>query len=279
MNNRLKHRYYKIHSCIQYWMQKLVTPICLLLICIILYAIFDISPFSLNGNKCWYSIDIVFLFGFICIIIEVLKNIFSSKEIKLPPIVLLSCCSIVVLLINFCSDFVKWQLNSKISMLEVFIGLLSVSFVICGGYIAIRQLKESAQSNKLSSFKFMIELLQSGKARKNRKIIFGLYNEETKKTTPYEQWDSKQKNAAQDTIANFDLIGLMIRNQLLDPAFLEGWEYSIYKILYILGEFIKIQEASYSYSRSRDGDLDSDYLLGIAMLRSLRNQNKIYNFE
>lgn len=78
----------------------------------------------------------------------------------------------------------QWDLDDRLSFIEVSIGITSAIMVICGGYLALKQMNEAvqtnkltAQTNKLSAYSKMIEILQKEKGRNDRKIIFNLFDE------------------------------------------------------------------------------------------------------
>ena len=180
----------------------------------------------------------------------------------------------------------EWKLSEQLSFMEAVIGITSAIVVIWGGYLALKQMKESVntnkiatQSNKLSSFSKMIEILQAEKVRNDRKIVFGLFDDNKNIIRPLRTWSSEEKSAAQDTLVIIDQIGLMVKYGLLDYDFLEGWTYTIYKCLYILKEYKDSTEFRYSYKLRGSDEIKSNYYLGINELIRLRNKDIVYDYE
>lgn len=262
--------------------KKLITLIIFTLLSLLLLCyVMDRTPFLLSNElsrvKC-FIVDVSILFTVIVLLFYVLFYRVKKDSLVFPILSLIVSIAIVFFC-YFWQSGDDWNLSNNLSFIEVLIGFLSIIIVIVGGYIAIKQLKSSIHANMFSSFQFMIRTLQAPKARENRKIIFRLYDESTKIIKPLNDWTEEEHEAAQSTLASMDLIGLLVKNRLLDYSFLEGWSYSIYKILYILEEAKSNKGNKFSYITKENKIPQSDYFLGVDELIRLKNSDKIYDFE
>lgn len=182
----------------------------------------------------------------------------------------------------------EWNIVNRLSFMEVIIALVSSVLVIWGGYLALKQIKESvytnkiaAQTNKLSSFKMMIDLLQDEKAREMRRLVFGLFDDKTKTLKDYGKWSEQEREAVHYTLTCLDQIGLMVKYDLLDYDFLEGWFYSIYKCIFISAPYKEDKEKEYGCRIICDDNVveSSNYYLGIKELMDRKKENIVYDFE
>lgn len=267
-------------------LKKSIVPLIIIIIGII-YWIRHLYPFkteTVEGG----ILDILFVF---CILIGVsflIAYLYDKKTLPILKLSLFIISVIAVMMVYFYKLESQWDLDDRLSFIEVSIGITSAIMVICGGYLALKQMNEAvqtnkltAQTNKLSAYSKMIEILQKEEGRNNRKIIFNLFDEKTNYIRPWKQWSDEEMKAAHDILADIDQIGLMVKYGLLDYEFLEGWTYSIYKCLYILEEYKKIEEFQYYYrmpTTDKEKKL-SNYFLGVNELKKLRNKDIVFDYE
>ncbi len=220
------------------------------------------------------------------LILKALKKYNGKLSYVVTPFSFLLINVIGVGFYFFCLENSPLAIDNKISLIETVIAFISVIIVFWGGYIAIQQLtvsaqanQESSQNNKLSSFQFMIAILQEDKARQSRKKVFSIYNETTREILPMIQWTEEQKDAVHYALTKIDEVGLLVKYNLLDYKFLEGWYYTIYKILFIGKELKEKEEELYSHRVSDRISRESNYYLGIAELLKKKDTNIDYDFE
>lgn len=216
---------------------------------------------------------------------------YSHPAIRPVPttIILFASCSVFVLLFHFWHCNRPWEpIDAQISFIEIVLTVVSLLIVIWGGYTAVKQLqisaaasKETAQSNKLAAFQCMIGILQKEAARERRARIFALFDDENRRLREpdVEKWSAETRKDVHDTLAEFDQIGLMVKYGLLDYEFLEGWDYTIYKILHIARGLQEQEEKKYVHriKTSSGTELQSHYYLGVAELRSRKTHE--FDFE
>lgn len=258
----------------------------LLMVIIALYIIMHICPFN-SASVIGFFLDVLLVFSVLIsgnIIISYLHG--RKKKIPVLSVSLFIISVITVVLVYFYKFKGGWKLSEQLTYMEVIIGIVSAIVVIWGGYLALKQIKEAVntnkiamQTNKLSSFSNMIEILQGEKGRNDRKIVYGLYDNERNRVKQMSMWSSDEKQAAQDTLANLDQIGLMVKYGLLDYEFLEGWAYSIYKCLYVLKDYTKSKADHYCYRIRGTEQTQSNYCLGVEELIKRKDINIIYDFE
>lgn len=217
---------------------------------------------------------------------------YSHPTIRPVPttIILFATCFIFVLLFHFWHCNRPWEpVDTQISFIEIVLTAVSLLIVIWGGYTAVKQLqisaaasRETAQSNKLAAFQCMIGILQKETARERRARIFRLFDDQTLslKEPDVEKWSAETRKDVHDTLADLDQIGLMVKYGLLDYEFLEGWDYTIYKILHIAKGLREKEEKRYVHRiTAPDGTTEhqSYYYLGIAELLRLKRHK--FDFE
>ena len=250
------------------------------------YVELDCHPFEFKSAT-GFCLDIISVFillsGSIMLIYHWHK---AKKDVTVLLLFLFIISIIAVAMVYFYKCDRVWKLSEQLTYMEVIIGVVSAIVVILGGYVALKQMKESvstnkiaAQSNKLSSFTNMMDILQEEKARKDRGVVFTLFDEKKNYIRPWKSWSDEEKTAARDTLVKIDQIGLMVKYGLLDYEFLEGWTYSIYKCTYILKDFKDSEEFRYSYKIEGDNELRSNYYLGINELIRRRDPKVIYDYE
>lgn len=252
----------------------------------IIYIRSHLYPFG-SMSAFGFILDIILVFIILANANELISYLHGKKkETPILSMFLFIISVISVLLVYFYKYEQEWKLSEQLSFMEVVIGITSAIVVIWGGYLALKQMKESVntnkiatQSNKLTSFSKMIEILQAEKVRNDRKIVFGLFDDNKNIIRPLRTWSSEEKSAAQDTLVIIDQIGLMVKYGLLDYEFLEGWTYTIYKCLYILKEYKDSTEFRYSYKLRGSDEMKSNYYLGINELIRLRNKDIVYDYE
>ena len=220
----------------------------------IFYVILHLCPFG-SDSVVGLGLDILFIFVILVggnILISYLHR--KKKEIPILSMFLFIISVITVVMVYFYKYEKVWKLSDQLTFMEVIIGITSAVVVIWGGYLALKQMREAVntnkiatQSNKLSSFSNMIDILQEEKVRNDRKIVFSLFDDGRNYIRPWTAWSKEEKKAAQDTLVKIDQIGLMVKYGLLDYEFLEGWTYSIYKCIYILKDYKDSEEFRYYY--------------------------------
>lgn len=224
--------------------------------------------------------DVFIVFSITLILYKCLTWLSGKCSASIQFIGLFALSFIPVLLYLFWSDpRHQWELNTQISFMEAIIALISLLIVFWGGYIAVRQLKISAEANrtaaqtaKLSSFRHMVDILQKENARERRKRIYQLYDEEKHRLKiPREQWTDENCKDIHDALTDLDLIGLMVKYELLDEKFLEGWDYSIYNVLNIARPLKEEEETRYS------SPMGSNYYLGVNEL--IKRKNIIFDCD
>lgn len=269
------------------YIKRFVEPLVFVLIVItVFYVILHLYPFD-SGSIVGFCLDILFIFIILAgsnTLIYYLHR--KKKEIHILLIFLLIISVITVVMVYFYKYEKVWKLNEQLTFIEVIIGITSAIVVIWGGYLALKQMREAVntnkiatQSNKLSSFSNMIDILQEEKVRNDRKIVFSLFDDERNYIQPWESWSEEKKKAAQDTLVKIDQIGLMVKYGLLDYEFIEGWTYSIYKCIYILKDYKDSEEFRYYYKIKGTDKKRSNYYLGINELINRRNTNIVYDYE
>ena len=243
-----------------------------------LFCIGELAPINLAINLV-VAFSIVFLFHY------------SHPTIRLVPATILSFggCLAFVLLFHFWHCNRPLQLyTDQISFIEIVLTVVSLLLIIWGGYTAVKQLqisatasRETAQSNKLASFQCMLGILQKESARERRGRIFRMFDDQTRRLREpdAEKWSAENRKDVHDTLAEFDQIGLMVKYGLLDYEFLEGWDYTIYKILHIARALQEKEEQKYVHRISTDSgtEFKSSYYLGVAELRRLKKHE--FDFE
>lgn len=271
------------------YIKRFVEPlvfIFLLIVITVFYVILHLYPFD-SGSIVGFGLDILFIFVILAgsnTLIYYLHK--KKKEIHILSIFLLIISVITVVMVYFYKYEKVWKLNEQLTFIEVIIGITSAIVVIWGGYLALKQMREAVntnkiatQSNKLSSFSNMIDILQEEKVRNDRKIVFSLFDDERNYIRPWKSWSEEEKKAAQDTLVKIDQIGLMVKYGLLDYEFIEGWTYSIYKCIYILKDYKDSEEFRYYYKIKGTDKKRSNYYLGINELINRRNTNIVYDYE
>lgn len=246
----------------------------------IFYVILHLCPFG-SDSVVGLGLDILFIFVILVggnILISYLHR--KKKEIPILSMFLFIISVITVVMVYFYKYEKVWKLSDQLTFMEVIIGITSAVVVIWGGYLALKQMREAVntnkiatQSNKLSSFSNMIDILQEEKVRNDRKIVFSLFDDGRNYIRPWTAWSKEEKKAAQDTLVKIDQIGLMVKYGLLDYEFLEGWTYSIYKCIYILKDYKDSEEFRYYYKIKGTDEKRSNYYLGINELINRRNTN------
>lgn len=243
-----------------------------------LFCISELAPINLAINLV-VALSIVFLLHY------------SHPTIRPVPttIILFASCSVFVLLFHFWHCNRPWEpIDTQISFIEIVLTVVSLLIVIWGGYTAVKQLqisaaasKETAQSNKLAAFQCMLGILQKEAARERRARIFALFDDENRRLREpdVDKWNAETRKDVHDTLAEFDQIGLMVKYGLLDYEFLEGWDYTIYKILHIARGLQEQEEKKYVHriKTSSGTELQSHYYLGVAELRSRKTHE--FDFE
>lgn len=261
--------------------------IILLIITGIIYWIESIHPFKAESVK-GGIIDVFFVFCILMGTSTLIAYLYDRKTLPILKLSLLIISVITVMLVYFYKLENQWNLDDRLSFIEVTIGITSAMMVICGGYLALKQMNESvqtnklaAQTNKLSAFSKMIEILQKEKGRNDRKIIFNLFDEKINYIRPRNQWSDEEVKAAHDTLVDIDQIGLMVKYGLLDYEFLQGWTYPIYKCLYILEEYKNDEEFQYYYKipTTDKEKKQSNYYLGVNELIKRRDKNIVFDYE
>jgi len=252
----------------------------------IFYVILHLCPFG-SDSVVGLGLDILFIFVILVggnILISYLHR--KKKEIPILSMFLFIISVITVVMVYFYKYEKVWKLSDQLTFMEVIIGITSAVVVIWGGYLALKQMREAVntnkiatQSNKLSSFSNMIDILQEEKVRNDRKIVFSLFDDGRNYIRPWTAWSKEEKKAAQDTLVKIDQIGLMVKYGLLDYEFLEGWTYSIYKCIYILKDYKDSEEFRYYYKIKGTDEKRSNYYLGINELINRRNTNIVYDYE
>lgn len=198
-------------------------------------------------------------------------------------------CSVFVLLFHFWHSNRPWVfIDTQISLIEIVLTVVSLLIVVWGGYTAVKQLqisaaasRETAQSNKLTAFQCMLGILQKESARERRMRIYALFDDQNRRLREpdVEKWSAEARQDVHDALAELDQIGLMVKYGLLDYEFLEGWDYTIYKILHIAREQQQYEEKKYVHRiRTSSGtECQSNYYLGIAELR--RRKSHEFDFD
>jgi heme/copper-type cytochrome/quinol oxidase subunit 4 len=250
----------------------------------LLYWVLDVKPFQAS-SICKVIPDLFLISYLVSVLYIILKEF--CKRFPLIFILQISFSVAIVFVIYFYKfqEEADWILDNKLTLMEVIIAFVSSVVVIWGGYLALKQIKESvhtnklaSQTNKLSGFKMMIDILQDPQSRKNRETVYKLMIGNQIK--PCSDWDNQQKDVAHKVLIDIDQIGLMIKYGLLDYDFIEGWSYAINKCLYILDEYKKEEEKKYYYYFMKNNkEKKSIYYLGINYLLELRDKNIIYDFE
>lgn len=267
-------------------LKKSIVPLIIIIIGTI-YWIKHLYPFkteTVEGG----ILDILFVFCILMGVSFLIAYLYDKKTLPILKLSLFIISVIAVMMVYFYKLETQWDLDDRLSFIEVSIGITSAIMVICGGYLALKQMNEAvqtnkltAQTNKLSAYSKMIEILQKEKGRNDRKIIFNLFDEKTNYIKPWKQWSDEEMKAAHDILTDIDQIGLMVKYGLLDYEFLEGWTYSIYKCLYILEEYKKFEEFQYYYrmpTTDKEKKL-SNYFLGVNELKKLRNKDIVFDYE
>lgn len=179
-----------------------------------------------------------------------------------------------------------WSPATCISLAQAIISLFSLLVISIGGYATFRQLRLSAEANcmtKLTSFRYMTDILQEKESRERRKRIYELFDDEGQKLkVSFEQWTDQHKKDVHDALSDLDQIGKMIKYNMLDYEFLEGWEYAIYKILRIAEPLKEEEEKAYSGLNPKTNERISHYRNGIEELLKRRREDKnkiLFNFE
>lgn len=257
----------------------------LFIIVVGIYSIMHLYPFKTDSAE-GIILDILFIFTILAGGNILIAYLFGKKKLSFLPLSLFVISVVTVAMVYFYKFENDWQLSNRLTFIEVVIGITSAIVVIWGGYLALKQINEAVrtnkiatQTNKLSAFSKMIDILQKEQGRESRKIVFGLFNEDMNYIKPCEEWTKSEIKAAHDTLADIDQIGLMVKYELLDYEFLEGWTYSIYKCLYILKEYKDKEEYRYSYNIAGIEKQQSNYFLGVNELLELRDKNIIYDYE
>lgn len=262
-----------------------------LMLCFALTAFFFAWNFHLY--ECMLCVEsfapINLLINLVVVFLIVTLFQYSHPAIRPVPttLILFASCFVFVLLFHFWHCNRPWEpIDAQISFIEVIIGVLSLLIVIWGGYTAVKQLqiaaaasRETAQSNKLAAFQCMIGILQKDIARERRARIYALFDDQTRrlKEPDPEKWSAEARRDVHDTLADFDQIGLMVRYGLLDYEFLEGWDYTIYKILHIARALQEAEEKKYAHRSPSGAEPQSNYYLGLAELRSRKTHE--FDFE
>lgn len=283
MNNKLKRplKNKKLIGC-----KKSILIDSILLIAIVsIYYMMHLYPFKTDTIE-GIILDVLFIFAILAGGNIFISYLYGRRKLSILPLSLFIISAVSVAMVYFYKFESDWVLSNRLTFIEVIIGITSAIIVIWGGYLAIKQINEAvrtnkiaAQTNKLSAFSKMIEILQKEKGRKDRGTVFSLFDEKTNYIKPRHTWTKEEEKAAHDTLADIDQIGLMVKYGLLDYEFLEGWTYSIYKCLYILNEYKKEEEYQYSYSIPGIEEKISNYFLGVNELLKLRDKNIIYDYE
>lgn len=261
-----------------------------IVIAVVLYLIEKILPFSENSIYSYFP-DLFLFYAIILIINSAIVYWFGKKK-RFPVLSFSlfagSALTVFMYYVYIGGNEEKWDIVKRLSYMEVVIALISSIVVIWGGYLALKQIKESvytnkiaAQTNKLSSFKMMIDLLQENKAREERKVVFTLFDDNSKTHKEYERWTKEEKEAVHYTLTCLDQIGLMVKYDLLDYNFLEGWFYSIYKCIFISKPYIKEKYRQYGCRVIKNDNVEesSNYFLGIEELITRKCKNTVYDFE
>lgn len=261
-----------------------------IIIAVVLYLTEKILPFS--GNSIYSYFPDLFLFYAIILIINSAIVYWFGKKKRFPVLSFSlfagSALTVFMYYVYVGGKEEKWNIVNRLSYIEVVIALISSIVVIWGGYLALKQIKESvytnkiaAQTNKLSSFKMMIDLLQENKARNKRGTVFTLFDDKRKTHKEYERWTKEEKEAVHYTLTCLDQIGLMVKYDLLDYDFLEGWFYSIYKCIFISKPYLEEKTKEYGCRIINDSNVrvTSNYYLGIEELMARKSKNTVYDFE
>lgn len=251
----------------------IVNTVLAIILCIGIFFI------SICGGMEFYPsviMDSIYILTVLSFIYAICSAYFLNKQ-NTRWFVVLSMVSIMLLFFYNSHGDQEWNLENILSFFEVIIALASLAVVTWGGYIAFKQIKESVQVNKISSFKMMVDILQNPKSREDRKIVYGLI--EGNKIKSMEMWSEEEKNAAQHVLADFDQVGLMVKYGLLDYDFIKGWLYPLYKSLYILEDYMSDKKKRYVYFLKNDKKGISNYFLGLDWLLSLKDNNVKYDFE
>lgn len=265
--------------------KSIIIDFLLLIVTVCSYIAMHLYPFKTDSTE-GIILDILFIFSVLIGGNILISHLYGKKRLSVLPVSLFIISAVSVAMVYFYKFENDWVLSNQLTFMEVIIGITSAIVVIWGGYLALKQINEAvrtnkiaAQTNKLSAFSKMIDILQKEEGRKNRKIVFRLFNEEMNDIKPYAKWTESEIKAAHDTLADIDQIGLMVKYGLLDYEFLEGWTYSIYKCLYILKEYKDKEEYQYSYYIPGIEKQLSNYFLGVNELLKLRDKNIIYDYE
>lgn len=231
--------------------------------------------------------DAVCIFLVALLVYAGLRRAVSRYPVLMPLLVLFAFSFLPLFLYYFWHTNEPLKVDSQISFMEVVIAIISLTVITWGGYIAVRQLQISAhanrmsvQTNQLAAFQCMIGILQNDAARQRRARIFRLFDDKAcRLRKPLAAWSEQERRDVHDALADFDQIGLMVRNGLLNYTFLESWDYSTYKILHIARELIEEEERKYSHHiRTPEGDVRrSNYYLGLAEL--LDRKKLTFDFE
>ena len=265
---------------IKTYMKAAITVLVLLFITIGFYSIKYSGPLKTVpvGD---IILDILFIFtiltgGY------VLLSCLHEKEKKFPALLMPLFIILIIFFIAMMCFYkyeAAWEICKRLVYIEKIIAIISYVAVILGGYWAFKQIQEitktnkiAAQTNKLSAFSKMTDILQKETGRKKREVVYLLF--ESRK--PLNQWTDAEKKAAHDTLVDIDQIGLMVKHGLLDYEFLEGWAYIIYKCIYILEDYCKEEPLRICYK------MDEEVLyryFGIKELKKRRNKDIVYDYE
>ena len=126
---------------------------------------------------------------------------------------------------NINLDFAQWI---QIIQIVTSIAIVATFFVY---YKQLRVMRHSAQSQNLLN---VINILADPERREDRKSVIDY------KKIPYKGWDIKMKDRAERVCAYYDIVGILIENEVIPPNIIEDhWGDSIIKCYEAAGELIK----------------------------------------
>lgn len=182
---------------------------------------------------------------------------------------------------GFCFEDPKWSADTWISFAQAAVALFSLAIICWGGYVAVKQLKISAQAAKFAAFCTMNEILNSDPARECRKRIYSLFDDKAcELAVPFDKWTEQNRKDVHDALTEIDRVGLMVKYGFLEYEFIEGWDCALYKVMRIAEPLRREEEAKYSFEDpEHPGKRDSHYYLGVRELKRLRRHRKLFDFE
>lgn len=101
-------------------------------------------------------------------------------------------------------------------------------------WILARQLREIQRATYAQSFYTAADRLQDEKLREARGVIFSLSD------TPYKDWTTEQKRTGEIVCHNYDVVGILVRNQMLpEEIIVDSWGDSLRRLWSILSPLVE----------------------------------------